>query len=89
MEGGLKTETISQATERTTESVEMRESIERAKELRGQLEAFNNTDVVGSEALREVEDIACALSIELQNISAEACMQEGLPYHPSDTKITV
>lgn len=70
------------------ESNELRESIERARDLRTQLEEFNGKDVVGSEELARVEAIAHSLSIELQDISAEVCLREGLPYHPMDKKIT-
>ena len=68
------------------ESAELREKIERARELRAELEMFNGTDVVGKEELDKVETIAHALSLELQDISAEMCLKEGLPYHPTDLK---
>ncbi|MCB9817871.1 hypothetical protein H6787_00075 [Candidatus Nomurabacteria bacterium] len=68
------------------ESAELREKIERARELRAELEMFNGKDVVGKEELDKVETIAHALSLELQDISAEMCLKEGLPYHPTDLK---
>lgn len=68
------------------ESPELIESIEKARELRAQLEEFNDTDVVGSEDLGRVEEIASTLSRVLRDISAEVCLREGLPYHPMDTK---
>lgn len=68
------------------ESSEMSESVEKAREFHDQLQEFHDTDVVGSEALAKVEAIAHLLSIELQGIPAVMCLQEGLPYHPSDVK---
>jgi hypothetical protein len=89
MEGVLNTKKPASSPEglSQSESLEMKESVEKAKKLRAQLEEFNNTDVIGADALAEVESIATELSSELENISARICLAEGLPYHPTDKKV--
>lgn len=86
MERISKLETATKKDVTSIESPELRESIERARDLRAKLEEFNGTDIVGRDALNEVELIASSLSVELQNISANICLKEGLPYHPTDRK---
>ena len=83
MEGVSKIETKD-----SSESVELTESIERAKELSGQLKEFDDTDVVGREALAEVDLISSNLKKVLENIPADVRLQEGLHYHPMDEKAT-
>tara|TARA_B100000508_G_scaffold31981_2_gene24621 strand:- start:12572 stop:12934 length:363 start_codon:yes stop_codon:yes gene_type:complete len=82
MEGGPKQEQVASG----AESSEYSESIERALDLYGQLKVFEGTDVVGQQAADEVEAIAVALKLELQNIPAAECLANGLPYHPTDEK---
>ncbi len=61
------------------ESLEYSESVERAKEVYAELKAFEGTDIVGREALAQVEALACALTAELHGLPEDVCLKEGLP----------
>jgi len=65
------------------------ESIERAHELLADLKEFDDTEVIGGEAMalnRRAEELAGELKATLEFIPAKACMENGFPYHPTDTK---
>lgn len=62
---------------------EQMESVERAKDLLGRLRVYDGVEVRGPEC-REVENIAEALQVELQNIDPATRLANGLPWHPLD-----
>jgi hypothetical protein len=76
--------------EETGESTEtLSESIERAGELVAELAKFNDVEVIGGEAMAlnsRAEELARELKSVLENIPAKDCIENGLPYHPSDKK---
>jgi len=77
----------------TGESVEsLAESIERAHELLAELKELNDTEVIGGEAVAlnsRAEELARELKATLEQIPAKDCIENNLPYHPSDKKPAV
>ena len=71
-------ETAAESTERLLESVD------RAHDFYEALKEFEGTDVVGADALAEVEGLALNLNKTLQEIPARTRIAEGLPYHPNE-----
>jgi len=68
------------------------ESIERALETHTELMAFNNIEVKGEDAMvlnAQAEALATELKAVLRRIPAKQCMENGLPYHPTDEKVEV
>jgi hypothetical protein len=74
----------------SNESVEsLNESIERATELLAELQTFSDVEVIGGDAMAlnaRAEDLAVELTEVLSHIPAKDCIENGLPYHPSDKK---
>jgi hypothetical protein len=72
------------------ESIEsLTESIERAQELVVELKEFNDVEVIGDEAMAlnsRAEELARELTRVLKNIPAKDCIENELPYHPTDKK---
>lgn len=60
------------------------ESVENAKDFYEALKEFEGTDVVGAEALEEVEGLTRQLKESLRDIPPAVRMAEGLPYHPHE-----
>ena len=71
-------ETAAEGTERLLESVD------RAHDFYEALKEFDGTDVVGADALEEVEGLALHLKETLQEIPPHIRLAEGLPCHPHD-----
>jgi hypothetical protein len=72
------------------ESIEaIDESIERALELLTELQQFHNVEVVGGEAMAlnsRAEELAKELKATLATIPMKECIENNLPFHPSDQK---
>jgi len=86
MEGPKSFETKPQKVE-TTEAI--LESIEQAKEVYQELLKYNGAEIIGDGAIdahKAAEALATELKELLQTISAKDCIENGLPYHPNDTK---
>jgi len=59
-------------------------ALENARDLHEQIMAFQDSDIVGSVARDEVEDLARMLGESLSGIPPQKRMEEGLPYHPHE-----
>jgi len=71
----------------TTETLE--ESIERAVEIHTELKALDGYEVVGGDAMAlnaQAEALATELKDVLKCIPSKECVENGLPYHPTDEK---
>jgi hypothetical protein len=72
------------------ESVEsLAESVDQAHELMAELKTFDGVEVNGGDAMelnRRAEELAAELTTVLEQIPAKDCIENGLPYHPTDTK---
>jgi hypothetical protein len=65
------------------------ESVERALELLTELQQFHDIEVVGGEAMalnNRAEELAKELKATLSTIPMKDCIENNLPYHPSDVK---
>lgn len=90
---GLKSFAEKPRREEAGESVEsLAESVERAQELLEELKAFDDVEMIGGEAMalnRKAEELASELTSVLERIPAKDCIENRLPYHPTDKKLAV
>jgi hypothetical protein len=90
MEGVPKNNENNSLDKENAESLEkLTESIEQAKELYGELLKYNGTELVGAEAMKlnaEIESKATTLHELLKTIPTKECIENNLPWHPTDEK---
>jgi hypothetical protein len=89
MEGPKPFEAKPQPAEAVLTPESIAESTERAKDIYAELQAFSNVEMIGGEAMvlnEQAEKLSAALTETLKGIPPKECMENGLPYHPTDIK---